>query len=91
MIIKKCDRCGKLSEEISNRNSNNNPDGWLSIYYNYRVRYDNESVTYFLCGDCAKKLKINNKPTIDEAKDVSMRLLEIIEEISQYVVEDNQQ
>lgn len=81
MIIHKCDRCGKTSEQKKGVQAKL-PGDWFKIRFNVSG-YGVLSSHYEICSDCRIALKIPEK---DPDTHVGDQLIEIIEEIAQDAV-----
>ena len=79
MIIHKCDRCGKTTEQKAGEQANLS-GGWTSLQF--AISYSSPNRIYEICPDCRIALKIPESST--EGKDnIGDRLIEIIEELVQ--------
>lgn len=81
MKIYKCDRCGKKEPEKSNKGR---PEEWVALGY-VVSEYQRNYVYKDICPECVITLKLPkpiNCPVVGE------RIIEIIEEIAQGVIED---
>ena len=78
MIIHKCDKCGKLSEQKKTESAST-PEGWVSLRLNKGV-YSSASAIYEVCSECADALKIP-KEYREQVPNIAERLIEILSDI----------
>ena len=82
MIIHKCDRKGcTITYEQNRGESALLPPNWFALLFG---KYSTQAV-YEICPDCRKALGI---PRVAPEKDVSQRLLEIIEDLVTDAIEN---
>lgn len=81
MKIYKCDRCGKTEPEIPNKVR---PEGWVNLGYDVS-QYQHNYVYKDICPECVTTLKL---PKPINCPEVGERIIEIIEEIAQGVIEN---
>lgn len=87
MDLVKCDLCKEAIVEDRSKDHNNwNKISYFISGYGYAQTY----IHYSLCPECWKKLRLPEKTDETARKDISERLLEIIEEITYNSIEDNQ-
>jgi len=75
MIIHKCDKCGKLSEQKITEIANV-PTDWVSLNVG-KEYYSNVRAYYEICAECADALKIPTEYR-ERVKDIGERLIEIL-------------
>jgi hypothetical protein len=76
MIIIKCDKCGVAEEKKKGDVSTIVPKGWYPL--TCRFGYSG-SMTYHVCPECRKALKIPDEKPVGE--DVAQRFLELLGEL----------
>lgn len=84
MKLLKCNKCGKVSEPFEN---NNSPQEWKQIYIFISRGGTASRKNYDICSECREKLGIP-EDYHDGEKHIQENLLDLLEEIANYVAHD---